>query len=209
MFFSCGCCCLEITCKLKNFFPCIFLPTLFFFLPLKPESEQGRRTSLEKFTRSVVSSAGFLSSTFLLLLVLQTFFFPSLFGCRLLWGGRGVQCFPSSHSPLFFCKCLQLLFQGWNYRNEQATPLCRRFTAQGPAMSPVAGGTLWPLFKALRRKGPYCSGDWVICASSTADWGEGHEANHEPNWLRIIIHFLKKERKGKRKKKERKSRFPL
>uniref|UniRef100_A0A8C8Y0P7 Regulator of G protein signaling 6 n=1 Tax=Panthera leo TaxID=9689 RepID=A0A8C8Y0P7_PANLE len=29
----------------------------------KPESEQGRRTSLEKFTRSVVSSAGFLPST--------------------------------------------------------------------------------------------------------------------------------------------------
>lgn len=35
LFFSCGCCCLEITCKLKIFSPCIFLPTLppFFFSP--------------------------------------------------------------------------------------------------------------------------------------------------------------------------------
>ncbi|XP_021797035.1 regulator of G-protein signaling 6 isoform X1 [Papio anubis] len=46
----------------------------------KPESEQGRRTSLEKFTRSVVSSVGFLPSTFLLILVLVfSFFFLSFF----------------------------------------------------------------------------------------------------------------------------------
>lgn len=46
--------------KLKGFFFLyFFLPT---FFPIKPENEQGRRTSLEKFTRSVVSSFSFPSS---------------------------------------------------------------------------------------------------------------------------------------------------
>ncbi|XP_049754605.1 regulator of G-protein signaling 6 isoform X2 [Elephas maximus indicus] len=48
----------------------------------KPENEQGRRTSLEKFTRSVVSSVGFLPSTFLF-----CFLFLVLFCCCFLWGG--------------------------------------------------------------------------------------------------------------------------
>lgn len=42
--------------KLKGFFLYFLLPT---FFPVKPENEQGRRTSLEKFTRSVVSSFSF------------------------------------------------------------------------------------------------------------------------------------------------------
>lgn len=172
LFFSCGCCCLEITCKLKIFFPLYFspYPPPFFFLPLKPESEQGRRTSLEKFTRSVVSSAGFLPSVFLLLLVLvfQIFFFwlsPSL-------GWEGVQCFPPPplHSPpFFFCKCLQLLFQEWNCIKSRQPP-----SAEGSQLraqpEPSHRWDLWPLFKALRRKGPYCSWGWG-CASSTAAWG--------------------------------------
>lgn len=61
----------------------------------KPESEQGRRTSLEKFTRSVVSSVGFLPSTFLLILVLVFSFFFLFFPLWLLFplGWEGVQCF--------------------------------------------------------------------------------------------------------------------
>lgn len=44
---------LKTAFKLKGFFLYFFLLT---FFPVKPENEQGRRTSLEKFTRSVVSS---------------------------------------------------------------------------------------------------------------------------------------------------------
>nr|XP_042116799.1 regulator of G-protein signaling 6 isoform X2 [Peromyscus maniculatus bairdii] len=84
----------------------------------KPESEQGRRTSLEKFTRSV---------------------------------------------------CLQLLFQEWNCIKSRQPP-----SAEGSQLraqpEPSHRWDLWPLFKALRRKGPYCSWGWG-CASSTAAWG--------------------------------------
>lgn len=54
------CCCFEkLHLSWRVCFLYFFLPT---FFPVKPENEQGRRTSLEKFTRSVVSSFSFPSS---------------------------------------------------------------------------------------------------------------------------------------------------
>ena len=87
-------------CYLKNFFFSVFFSLSFF--SLKPESEQGRRTSLEKFTRSVVSSAGFL----------WFFGFLSVFlggGCRFLREGREPSALPSAHPPMVFCECRWLL----------------------------------------------------------------------------------------------------
>ncbi|KAB0342294.1 hypothetical protein FD754_019220, partial [Muntiacus muntjak] len=72
------------------------------FEDAQPESEQGRRTSLEKFTRSVVSSAGFL----------WFFGFLSVFlggGCRFLREGREPSALPSAHPPVVFCECRWLL----------------------------------------------------------------------------------------------------
>lgn len=54
------CCCFEKLHLSWRVFFCIFFLCTFF--PVKPENEQGRRTSLEKFTRSVVSSFLFPSS---------------------------------------------------------------------------------------------------------------------------------------------------
>lgn len=82
-----------------------FLSFVFFFPPQKPESEQGRRTSLEKFTRSVVSSVGFLPASFLFSAVVVSSLVVVLLG-----GGREPSAFPLPPTPLYFCKCLQVDF---------------------------------------------------------------------------------------------------
>nr|XP_012293474.1 regulator of G-protein signaling 6 isoform X1 [Aotus nancymaae]XP_012293475.1 regulator of G-protein signaling 6 isoform X1 [Aotus nancymaae] len=86
----------------------------------KPESEQGRRTSLEKFTRSVVSSVGFLPSSFLLI------FFS--FGCCFLSGGRESSAF-SLDSALFFSFASVCSFSSRDKNAKRASgSLCRRCT---------------------------------------------------------------------------------
>nr|XP_008521987.1 PREDICTED: regulator of G-protein signaling 6 isoform X2 [Equus przewalskii] len=119
----------------------------------KPESEQGRRTSLEKFTRSVVSSAGFLPSAFRLVFP----FFSFVFGCRFLWGGRESSAFPLD-TPPFFCECLQLLLEGWICKRPSRS-LCRRCTHDRPA----SGLAFDLLFGALRRKDPAALGLRGLC----------------------------------------------
>ncbi|XP_011945249.1 PREDICTED: regulator of G-protein signaling 6 isoform X2 [Cercocebus atys] len=118
----------------------------------KPESEQGRRTSLEKFTRSVVSSVGFLPSTFLLILVLVfSFFFLSFFPPLVVvsFGVGGSPVLSPLTQPFsFLLRVSAASLLGMKMQKEQATP-----SAEGAHL--IAQPQAWAfdlLFRALRRR---------------------------------------------------------
>ncbi|XP_026967475.1 regulator of G-protein signaling 6 isoform X2 [Sagmatias obliquidens] len=102
----------------------------------KPESEQGRRTSLEKFTRSVVSSAGFL----------WWLFFSVLFSvCTVVivvvsFGMGGSPVLSPQHTHPFSLARVEV--GGFSPRDGSAKDkrpggsLCRRCTGQPPSLRP-------------------------------------------------------------------------
>nr|XP_054385631.1 regulator of G-protein signaling 6 isoform X1 [Pongo abelii] len=96
----------------------------------KPESEQGRRTSLEKFTRSVVSSVGFLPSAFLLVLVFSSFFSPPLVVVSFGVGGSPV--LSPSTQPFSFASVCSFSSKDENAKRASGS-LCRRCTLDRPA----------------------------------------------------------------------------
>ncbi|XP_054385631.2 regulator of G-protein signaling 6 isoform X1 [Pongo abelii] len=96
----------------------------------KPESEQGRRTSLEKFTRSVVSSVGFLPSAFLLVLVFSSFFSPPFVVVSFGVGGSPV--LSPSTQPFSFASVCSFSSKDENAKRASGS-LCRRCTLDRPA----------------------------------------------------------------------------
>ncbi|XP_019656268.1 regulator of G-protein signaling 6 isoform X4 [Ailuropoda melanoleuca] len=95
----------------------------------KPESEQGRRTSLEKFTRSVVSSAGFLPSTFLL--VFLCFFNFLLLVVVSLGGGRESSAFRTRYT-LFLLRASAASLLGMGLQTPSSSPVHTQPPSLGP-----------------------------------------------------------------------------
>ncbi|XP_016063630.1 PREDICTED: regulator of G-protein signaling 6 [Miniopterus natalensis] len=142
----------------------------------KPESEQGRRTSLEKFTRSVVSSAGFIPS--------RPFGFLSSFMSSFPSGWEGVQCFPPQHTP-FFLQVSAASLPGMDLQKTKRLPL-QKVHRQPPA-APLTFG------RALRRKDPPAALGAVRFVHLLQQPGEkAIEISHEINWLRTVAQLKKK-----------------
>ncbi|XP_073751607.1 regulator of G-protein signaling 6 isoform X3 [Callorhinus ursinus] len=167
----------------------------------KPESEQGRRTSLEKFTRSVVSSAGFLPSTFLL--VFLCFFNFFVVGCRFLRGGRESSAFPTQYT-LFLLRASAASLLGMGLQTPSSS-LCRRCTHSCPA----SGLAFDLLLGALRRKDPAALGAAQRVHLPQQPREKAIELYHEINWLRTIAHLKKKREREREREREKIPNFPL
>ncbi|XP_048076032.1 regulator of G-protein signaling 6 isoform X3 [Ursus arctos] len=129
----------------------------------KPESEQGRRTSLEKFTRSVVSSAGFLPSTFLLVFLCFFNFLLSVvvsFG-----GGRESRAFRTRYT-LFLLRASAASLLGMGLQTPSSSPV----HTQPPSLGPGVRSSV----RGFEEEGPCCPWGCTACVSSAAAQGEGH-----------------------------------
>uniref|UniRef100_A0A673TDB6 Regulator of G protein signaling 6 n=1 Tax=Suricata suricatta TaxID=37032 RepID=A0A673TDB6_SURSU len=154
----------------------------------KPESEQGRRTSLEKFTRSVVSSAGFLPSTFLLGFFF--FFVSSVVIVVVSFEAGGSPALSPLNIPLFSFASVCSFSSRDGFARDQAAP-----SAEGAHTTALPRGLELnlPLRAVGRRRDRAALGAARRRVHLLQQPREkAIELYHELNWLRTTAHLKKK-----------------